>query len=69
MNEVEAKDRLADVLDSFTVGSILHLLAEIWAKHAEDALIRGKVQLSEQCRLVEHTLIVVGMGIDAAMPT
>lgn len=69
MNEAEAKDRLAEILDAFSAGSVLHLLAEIWAKHAEDALIREDVQLSEQCRLVEHTLIVVGMGIDAAMPT
>ena len=69
MNEEEAKDRLAEMLDAFTIGSILHLLGEIIAQHAEDARIREDDPQSEQCRLVEHTLIVVGMGIDAAMPT
>ena len=69
MNEVEAKDRLAEMLDAFTVGSILHLLGEIIGQQAEDARIREDGQQFEQFRLVEHSLIVVGMGIDAAMPT
>lgn len=69
MNEVEAKERLIEMLDAFTAGSILHLLAEIIALHAGDAHTAKDDQQCEQCRLVEHALIVVGMGIDAAMPT
>lgn len=69
MNEGEAKERLIEMLDAFTPGSILHLLAEIIALHAVDAHTAKDDQVSEQCRLVEHTLIVLGMGIDAAMPT
>jgi hypothetical protein len=58
LNEVEAKETLAEMLKSYTAGSILHLLGEVLADR-EDV----------QSTLVEHTLIVVGMGIDAALPT
>jgi hypothetical protein len=58
LNEIEAKERLVEMLESYTAGSILQLLGEVLADRED-----------EQSTLVEHTLIVVGMGIDAALPT
>ena len=49
MNEEQAKQLLTELLTSFTLGSILHLLADL---HASDAI-------------VQNTLIVVGIGIDS----
>lgn len=60
MNEKEAKNQLRKMLRSFTGGTILHLLGEI---HGEMAGPDEK-----QCREIEATLFVVGLGIDAALP-
>ncbi len=69
MTEKQAKKQLADMLGRFTTGSVLHLLADIQREEAEDAANNGDVARFEQCKLVEHALIVVGMGIDAAHPS
>lgn len=69
MTEAEAKTHLAQMLDSFTTGSILHLLADLHRDAADEARQNDDAIAFEQARLVEHTLVVVGMGIDAARPT
>lgn len=66
MTEGEAKDRLTEMLDDLTVGSILHLLAEIFGEEAASA---NDAKHVERCRQVERTLVVVGLGLDAALPT
>lgn len=65
MTEKQAKKQLAKMLDSFTPGSVLHLLADVRRDEAEDAAKEGDVARFEQCKLVEHTLVVVGAGVDA----
>ena len=64
MTDEAAKNHLRSMREQFTVGSILHLLAEVLAEAdgSEDA---ARV---EQRRAVEQALFVVGLGIDAALP-
>ena len=69
MTEQEAKQHLTTILESFTPGSVLHLLAEVIAGQAEEDRTSDTDQRLQQRKEVEHTLIVVGMGIDAALPT
>ena len=68
MLEKEAKKQLREIMKSFTTGSVLHLLAEIHRKNAEQAMKASDDLRCNQHCLVEHTLIVVGMGCDAALP-
>ncbi len=68
MTEEKAKKQLTTMLRSFTPGSILHLLAEVYRESAERARRRRDQTLYEQCRTVEAALIVVGYGVDAAHP-
>lgn len=68
MNEQRAKKQLAKMLGRFTTGSVLHLLADIQREEAEDAANEGDVARFERCKLVEHTLVVVGAGVDAVLP-
>ena len=69
MTESEAKQHLTEMLDRFTVGSILHLLADIQREAAETARRADDPVTFERAKLVEHALFVVGMGIDAAKPS
>ena len=64
----EGKEQLERMLQSFTSGSILHLLAELYQQAADDARNADDAQAYQQAKLVESTLIVVGIGIDAASP-
>ena len=69
MSEEEAKQHLTEMLEQFTLGSVLHLLADVQRYAAEQARLADDAIAFEQAKMVEHTLIVVGMGIDAAMPS
>jgi hypothetical protein len=69
MTENQARKLLAKLLRRLTPGSVLHLLADLYAEHADQACRQGDSVLYDRCRLVQHTLIVVGMGLDAAMPS
>lgn len=64
-----AKKLLADLLNRYTTGSVLHLLAELHSASADDAWASGSEVRHDQLRHIEHTLIVVGMGIDAVDPS
>jgi hypothetical protein len=68
MTENRAKRQLANMLRSFTAGSVLSLLAEVYRAMAEQARQDNDRTSYRQCRMVEGTLIVVGLGIDAACP-
>lgn len=68
MTEDMAKRQLARMLRSFTPGSVLGLLADLYRDTAEKARRDRDVRSYRQCRAVEQTLIVVGYGIDAAGP-
>lgn len=69
MTEQQAKQRLIEMLDRFTTGSILHLLADVQRDAAEKARLADDAIAFEQAKLVEHTLVVIGMGIDQAQPS
>ncbi len=68
MNADEAKKQLEGMLDQFTVGSVLHLLADLYREWAEESRRDDDEMARQQCKLVESTLVVVGMGLDAACP-
>lgn len=68
MTERKAKKQLSRLLESYTPGTMLHLLGEIFRDAKEEARKAGDELLHERCRNVEITLLVVGMGIDAACP-
>jgi hypothetical protein len=69
MNEKQAKRQLERMLQSFTAGSVLHLLADLHREAASQARRDDDAKTYQQCRLVEQALVVVGMGVDAARPT
>jgi hypothetical protein len=68
MREDRAKKQLRIMLRSFTPGSVLSLLADLYRQTAENARRDNDETAYKQCRLVESTLVVVGLGIDAACP-
>lgn len=68
MTEEQAKEHLRSMLVSFTPGSVLHLLGDLCEEFAEDARRGGDEERQDQYRLAGHALLVVGMGIDAALP-
>ena len=68
MSEKNVKKQLRMILDTFTAGTVLHLLGEVFREDAEEAQRAGDATATEQCRNVEATLFVVGLGIDAARP-
>lgn len=69
MNDEEAKSHLAELLQRHTAGSLLHLISDLYRESAEDARQADDAVVYERCRLVEHTLFVTGLGIDAAFPS
>lgn len=68
MSEAEAKEQLNLILESFTVGGILNLLADIYREMADDAQQDNDAMRRDQCSRIESTLIVVGSGCDANLP-
>jgi len=68
MNESQAKRQLARMRRSFTSGSVLHLLAELHREIAEEAGQADDASAHQRHKLVEQALIVLGMGINAALP-
>ncbi len=68
MTEKKAKKQLRKMLDAWTAGSVLSLLAELFRDDAEEARRAGDRTAERQCRNAEATLIVVGLGIDAIRP-
>ena len=68
MTDDMAKRQLKRMMKSFTQGSILHLLGEVFEEMAEEARLDGDDVRREQCDSVAKTLFVVGLGIDSACP-
>lgn len=68
MREDRAKKQLATMLRTFTAGSVLHLLADIFGESAEEARQDGDATAHEQFTLAHAALVVVGLGIDAICP-
>lgn len=68
MTEETAKKHLAQMLKSFTAGSILHMLADLFNESAEQDRLNDETTRAEQCRTVGTALVVMGYGVDAAVP-
>lgn len=68
MSEKKIKRQLRKMLGDFTAGTVLHLLGEVFREDAEQARQEGDERAVKQCRNVEASLFVVGIGIDAAKP-
>lgn len=68
MTETTARKHLMEMLKRFTPGSVLHLLSDIYRSTAEDARNDNDARTHGQCKSVEQTLYVVGLGIDATCP-
>lgn len=68
MTEKKAKEQLRKMLASFTPGSVLNIMADIYGEAADEANHKNDAVQYERCRNVERTLIVVGLGIDAICP-
>jgi len=68
MTESQARNHLRQMLKSFTVGSILHLLSELFMELARRATRKGDERTQQQTQEVAATLFVVGLGVDAAYP-
>lgn len=68
MTEAEAKKQLRQMLGSLTIGSLLHLLSELFSESAKRAQRMGDVKARKQFQDVASTLFVMGLGVDAASP-
>jgi hypothetical protein len=68
MNESRAKRRLRRLLRSYTAGTILHLLADVFREAGKQARATNNPHTFRKCRRVAQALFVVGLGIDAAYP-
>lgn len=68
MSDEHVRKQLRKMLAAYTPGSVLDIMAGIYREAAEEARIQNEATLYERCRNVERTLIVVGLGIDAACP-
>ncbi len=68
MTEARAKKHLRRLLRSFSAGTILHLLSDIFRETAAQACAAKHRRTHRRCRRVAQALFVVGLGIDAACP-
>ena len=68
MTDETARRQLRRIMRSFTAGSILHLLGEIFEERAEEARRGGDEIRLEQCDSASKTLFVVGLGRRFGLP-
>ena len=68
MIEAHAKKHLELMLRSFTGGTVLHLLADLFREMADEAGKEGDDLAVKQFQEVAAALFVVGLGIDSACP-
>jgi hypothetical protein len=68
MSEKTAMRHLQMMLQSLTIGSILHLLAEAHRNQVEEAGQADDPVAKGRCDIADHILFCVGVGLDAALP-
>ena len=68
MREKKAKKQFEFMLNSFSPGSVLMLLGEVFGEWAEEARAGGSVGMADNLKEAEATMTVVGQGLDAILP-
>lgn len=68
MNQDKAKKALSKMLDSYTPGTILSFLAEIFQEEAEDARRASDEVIYKRMKRAESACIVFGCGLDSTLP-
>lgn len=69
MTEKEAQRELKKMLKTLTLGGLLHLIADIYRSEGQIAQKKGDELRHEQCQKIQSTLVVVGAGCDATLPS
>ncbi len=68
VDDTQAKRLLADILESFTAGSVLHMLGEMLRQNAEQEADGEDDPDLERAREAESALFVFGLGLDSVWP-
>ena len=68
MGEKKAKKQLEAMLLSYSPGSILMLLGQVFGELAEEARLGGSEGIAANYEEAEATMNVVGFGLDAILP-
>ena len=68
MKQETAKKRLETMLASFSPGSVLMLLGEVFARRADEAREGGSEIVADNYKVAEATMNVVGFGLDVILP-
>lgn len=68
MKPKKAKKQLDAMLNSFTPGSVLMLLGQVFGEWAEEARVGGSEIIAVNLKEAEATMNVVGFGLDAILP-
>ena len=68
MKTEQAKRQLEKMLSSFSPGSVLMLLGEVFGEWAEEAREGGSEVMAGNLKQAEATMIVIGFGLDAILP-
>ena len=68
MKPEQAKRQLEKMLFSYSPGSVLMLLGEVFAAWAEEAREGGSEVIADNLKQAEATTNVVGFGLDSILP-
>jgi hypothetical protein len=68
VSEKEATRQLQKMLNSLTIGSVCHLLAEANRKAVEESGQADDPVAMGRCDIADHVLFCIGVGLDAALP-
>ncbi len=63
-----AKKHLQTMLESFSPGSVLMLLGEVFGEMGKEARESGSDVMADNYEQAEATMTVVGLGLDAILP-
>lgn len=68
MKPETARKQIKRMLRSFSPGSVLMLIGEVFHEMAEEAREKGSEVISDNYEQAEATMSVVGLGLDAVLP-
>lgn len=68
MKPEQAKRQLEKMLSSFSPGSVLMLLGEVFHEMVEEAREGGSEIIADNLKEAEAAMNVLGLGLDAILP-